>query len=62
MPHKSEAPADRAGATRDLLGGWSRSLPTLQGYQAQILIAAHNVRPEMAAMIAALAFGGHAHV
>lgn len=61
MPHKCEGPADRAGPTRDLLGGWSRSLPTLRTYQAQILIAAHGVRPELAAMIAALAFGGAAH-
>jgi hypothetical protein len=51
-----------AGASRDLLfGGWSQPLSSLEAQQAQILIAAHHVRPELAVMIAALAFGGGAH-
>jgi hypothetical protein len=29
--------------------------------QAQFLVAMHHVRPELAAMIAAIAFGGHGH-
>lgn len=61
MAHKSEAPAARTGATRDKLGGWSRILSTLGTYRGQFLIGAQHVRPELAAMIAALAFGGRIH-
>lgn len=61
MPPKSKTPAGKAGASRDLLGGWSRSLPTVDALQVQTLIIAYAVRPEVAAMIAALAFGGHHH-
>jgi len=60
MPHKCKTPPVEGGASRDQLGGWSQSLPTSSGYQAQFLIAAHYVRPEVAAMVAALAFGGGA--
>ncbi|MEZ5744356.1 MAG: hypothetical protein R3D89_11705 [Sphingomonadaceae bacterium] len=56
-----KTPAGEAGASRDHLGGWSRCLPTLAANPAQFLIAVHNVRPEMAAKIVALAFGGGAH-
>lgn len=58
MPHYDEAPADKAGTTCDMLAGGSRFPFTLEGYQAQFLTAAYAVRPEMAAMVAALAFGG----
>ncbi|MEO0032110.1 MAG: hypothetical protein RIS94_1868 [Pseudomonadota bacterium] len=60
MPPKYEAPRN-GGATRDKLAGVSRSLPTLNAYRAQTLILAHAVRPEWAAMLAGLAFGGQAH-
>lgn len=61
MPPNSKTPAGEAGASRDRCGGWSQALPTLDAYRAQILIAAHAVRPEWAAMVAALAFDGGAH-
>jgi len=46
------------GVSRDLLGGWSRSLASPSAMQVQFLIAAHRVRPEVAVMLAAIAFGG----
>ena len=57
MHRKSEARAG-ARASRDSYGGWFRGPLTPLEAQVQFLIAAHQVRPEMAAMIAALAFGG----
>lgn len=55
-----KTPAGEAGASRDGFGGPSHSLPTVQAYQVQFLTLAHAVRPEWAAMVAALAFGGGA--
>ena len=60
MPQKCKTPAG-TGASRDSFAGLSHHLSTPLAIQAQFLIAAHHVRPEMAAMIAALAFGGGAH-
>jgi hypothetical protein len=60
MPRTSKTPAGEAGASRDSFGGPSRALPTLQAYQVQFLTMAHAVRPEVASMLAALAFGGGA--
>jgi len=60
MPRTSKTPAVQAGASRDSFGGLSHPLPTLEAYQVQFLTMAHAVRPEVAAMLAALAFGGHA--
>ena len=57
MPHKSETRAE-ARASRNSCGGWFRGPLTSLEVQAQFLIAAHKVRPEMAEMIASLAFGG----
>lgn len=57
MRSKSKTPAE-TGASRDSFGGLSHSLFTPVAMQAQFLIAAHNVRPEVATMIAALVFGG----
>lgn len=57
MPLKSKTPA---GASRDSFAGLSLPLSTPL-FQAQFLIAAHHVRPELAAMVAALAFGGDAY-
>lgn len=61
MPPTCKTPADEAGASRDLLGGWSRNTPTPLAMQAQWLASVHHVRPELAAMLASLAFGGHGH-
>lgn len=58
MPQKSEARAIEARASRNSCGGWFRDPLNPCTLQSQFLIAAHNVRPELAAMIAALAFGG----
>lgn len=57
MPQKCETRAD-ARDSRNSCGGWFRDPLTPLEVQAQFLIAAHHVRPEVAAMIAALAFGG----
>lgn len=61
MLQKSKTPAGRAGASHDSFAGLSHPLPTLDAYGAQFLTLAHAVRPEWAAMLAALAFGGQAH-
>ena len=60
MPQKCETPRD-GGASRNSCGGCFRDSLTPLKLQAQFLIAAYNVRPEVAVMIAALAFGGHGH-
>ena len=60
MPQTCKTPAVEAGASRDSCGGRSQFLPSLDAYRAQFLTVAYAVRPEMAAMIAALAFGGGA--
>lgn len=60
MPPTSKTPAVEAGASRDSCGGRSHSLPTLDAYRVQFLTAAHAVRPDIAVMVAALAFGGGA--
>jgi hypothetical protein len=62
MPQKCETRAGEARASRNSCGGWFRDPLTPRSLQSQFLIAAHNVRPELAAMIAALAFGGGANV
>lgn len=43
-----------------LVGASTESL-TLSAYRAQHLIGSYGIRPELAAMVAALAFGGHGH-
>lgn len=57
MTQKSETPHG-GGASRNSCGGWFRDTSNPPALQAQFLIAAHHVRPELAAMIAAFAFGG----
>ena len=62
MPHIDETPAGSlAGVSCNQLGGCLRDTVTLSAYRAQHLIAAHGIRPELAAMVASLAFGGHGH-
>lgn len=58
MPQTCKTPADEAGASRDSLAGVSRPRFNLQCYQAQLLSLTSALRPELAAMLAALAFGG----
>lgn len=57
MPPKNEAPRG-GGATCDRLAGGSHLLSTVDAHRAQFLIAAYTVRPELAVMVAALAFEG----
>lgn len=61
MGHKSEARPVEGRASRDLRPGCSRDLSTPIAIQTQFLMAAHHVRPELATLVAALAFGGGAH-
>lgn len=58
MPQTSKTPAVEAGASRDSCGRRSQSFYSLDAYRAQFLTAAYAVRPDMASMVAALAFGG----
>ena len=55
MTQKKEARAVKARASRNSCGGCFRDPLSPCTLQSQFLIAAHHVRPEMAAMIAALA-------
>jgi hypothetical protein len=57
MPLKSETPHG-GGASRNSCGGCFRDSLSPLALQAQFLIAAHHVRPELAVMVAALAFSG----
>lgn len=50
-------PAATGGAPRNQLGGWLHEPFSPIALQSQFLIAAYNVRPEWAAMLAATAFG-----
>ena len=60
MPRNSETRHD-GRASRISCGGCFRDPLTPLDVQAQFLVAMHSVRPELAAMVAALAFGGHGH-
>jgi hypothetical protein len=59
MPYKCKTPAG-TGASRDSFTGLSLTLSTPLAIQTQFLVAAHQVWPEMAAMIAAIG-GGACH-
>jgi hypothetical protein len=58
VAHKYETP-HKGGASRNQLGGWLRDPLTPLALQSQFLIGAHHIRPELAAMLPTLAFGGH---
>lgn len=60
MPQKCETPRE-GGASRNQLGRWFHQVSSSSALQVQTLIALHNVRPEMAATVAALVFGGGAN-
>jgi hypothetical protein len=60
MPQKCETPRN-GGASRNSCGGCFRDSLSPLAIQAQFLIAAHQVRPELAVMIAAVVFGGRGH-
>ncbi len=60
MPRK-ENPTTMGRASRVSFGHWTQDAFTLAAYRAQHLIGTYSIRPETAAMLAAIAFGGHAH-
>lgn len=60
MPQTNETPPLQGGVSRESCGGQSRVIPNPPFIQVQFLIAAHAIRPELAAMLAALIFGGNA--
>lgn len=62
MPRKCETPLVGSGASRNSCGGCFQDALTLSTLRAQHLIGSYGIRPEMAATIAALAFGGGTHV
>lgn len=59
MPH-DENPTNKGRASRVSFADWTQEALTLSASRAQHLIALYGIRPEMAAMVAALAFGGGA--
>lgn len=59
MPQKYETPAGSlAGVSCNQRGGCLHDPLTLSLYRAQYLIAEYGIRPDLAAMMASLAFGG----
>jgi hypothetical protein len=62
MGQKSETPlAATGGASCNQLSGCLQETLTLSAFRAQHLIAEHGIRPELAAMVASIAFGGQGH-
>ena len=61
MSPEMQNPGVQAGASRNQLGGWLRPSLTLSAYRAQHLISTYDMRPELAALVASLAFGGGAY-
>ena len=60
MPQKQN-PTTEGRALWKALDGASAETFTLYAYRAQYLIGSYGIRPELAAMVAALAFGGGAY-
>lgn len=60
MPQKQNPTAEGRVLWNALDGASTESL-TLYAYRAQHLIGTYGLRPEMAVMLAALAFGGNGH-
>lgn len=63
MAQTNETPAGSqlAGVSCNQLGGCLQESLTLSAYRAQHLIAAHGIRPDLAATVASIAFGGQSH-
>lgn len=59
MPHNQNPTAKGSRVLWNSLVGASTESFTLSAYRAQHLIATYGIRPELAAMLAAIAFGGH---
>lgn len=60
MPRKQNPTAKGDRVLWNALVGASTESLTLSAYRAQYLIGSYGIRPELAAMVAALAFGGGA--
>lgn len=60
MPQKQN-PTTQGRVLWNALDGASMESLTLSAYRAQHLIATYGIRTETAAMLAAVAFGGHGH-
>jgi hypothetical protein len=61
MPRKQNPTAKGDRVLWNALVGASTESLTLSAYRAQHLIGTYGIRPETAAMLAAIAFGGHGH-
>jgi hypothetical protein len=61
MPRKQNPSAQGSRVLWNSLVGASTESLTLSAFRAQHLIGAYGIRPELAAMVAALAFGGHGY-
>lgn len=60
MALKCETPHGGGASWNSLVGASTESF-TLSAYCAQHLIAQHGIRPELAVMVASIAFGGQGH-
>lgn len=60
MPQKQN-PTARGRASRVSFGDWTHDAHTLSAYRTQHLIGSYGIRPELASMLATLAFGGASH-
>lgn len=61
MPPKQNPTAKGDRVLWNALDGASTESLTLSAFRAQHLIASYGIRPELAIMLAAVAFGGHGH-
>lgn len=61
MPQKQNPTAKGDRVLWNALVGASTEPLTLSAYRAQYLIGSYGIRPELATMVAALAFGGGAY-
>ena len=61
MGSHMQNPGWRAGASRDQLGGWSHSFPTVLDRQAQMLATRFCLSPWIARDVAGLCFGEAVH-
>lgn len=62
MHQTNETPPGVAdGVSCNQRGGCLQDSLSLSAYRAQHLIAAHGIHPDLAAMVASIAFGGNGH-
>jgi len=62
MLQKNETPlAATSEVSCNQRGGCLHETLSLSAYRAQHLIAEHGIRPDLAVMVASLAFGGQGH-